>query len=1012
MRIDTKLQVNIFLPIAITLLILLILASAMAGRAEADRNNAAALSLLSEMTQLNQRTYYYLLYHEERARREWFSIYDALAALAGRLDLSDPEQAAVVERIRRNLGEMRSIFAERIVGEGQAGRGSGQLLKERQDRLSSQLLIRARSVTGDAYHLYELSASKLRRADAKANTLILLLLLASVLVTLSTLFPMNRKLSSSISRLAAGASLIGKGNLDHRIGISTDDEIGELSAAFDRMTASLKATTVSRDELAAEVTRRKRVEEALRSSEAILKQAGQMARLGAWHIEFVNELDPDRNPLHWSDEVYRIFGYEPGGVTVTNALFFGHVHPDERALVRSAVAEAIAKRVPYSVEHRIVRTDGSERFVLEHAEIFFGPEGRPARMIGAVQDITERKRAEQAVRISEESYRAVFNSSNDAIFIHDIETGRILDVNDTTLRLYGYTRDEIRSVNVERLSEPVSGFTQQAALEALRKAAAGEPQIFEWLARNKAGRTFWVEVSLKRATLGGNDRLLAVVHDIDERKRNDEAFRRVSQQNELILEHAGEGIFGLDLKGMVTFVNARAAHLLGYHRGELMGTHSHTTWHYRHADGSAYPPADCPIYAAYKEGAVRSGEEIFWRKDGTSFPVDFTSRPLYVSGRITGAVVIYRDITERKRAETELRESEERFRVMYEQAAIGIEMLDLGGRYLSGNGALGALLGYSEEELQQLTFASVTDPDDLARELPLIRELLEGRLPSYSIEKRYRTRTGAAVWVRVTSSLARTSRPYRISIIEDITERKRGEQELTRLVGELERSNKELEQFAYVASHDLQEPLRMVASYVQLFERKYKGSLDDKADKYIFFAVDGVKRMQKLIDGLLAYSRVSRGASFGPVDMNRAFGQALANLMIAVREAGAVVTRDELPRVTGDETQLAQVFQNLIGNAVKFRKRGETPRVHVSARRADGGWLFSVADNGIGIDPQYAQRIFQIFQRLHSREEYPGTGIGLSLCKRIVERHGGDIWVESEPGRGATFTFSIPERMP
>lgn len=202
----------------------------------------------------------------------------------------------------------------------------------------------------------------------------------------------------------------------------------------------------------------------------------------------------------------------------------------------------------------------------------------------------------------------------------------------------------------------------------------------------------------------------------------------------------------------------------------------------------------------------------------------------------------------------------------------------------------------------------------------------------------------------------------------------------------------------------------MVASYVQLFERKYKGHLDAQADKYIFFAVDGVKRMQKLIEGLLAYSRVARGAQFTPIEVNKAFDLALSNLAAAVTESNAEITRDDLPVVLGDETQLAQVFQNLLGNALKFRKPGTPPRVHVSVNPQGREWIFAVRDNGIGIDARYADRIFLIFQRLHSREEYPGTGIGLSLCKRIIERHGGRIWVESEQGQGSVFFFTIPKR--
>jgi light-regulated signal transduction histidine kinase (bacteriophytochrome) len=223
----------------------------------------------------------------------------------------------------------------------------------------------------------------------------------------------------------------------------------------------------------------------------------------------------------------------------------------------------------------------------------------------------------------------------------------------------------------------------------------------------------------------------------------------------------------------------------------------------------------------------------------------------------------------------------------------------------------------------------------------------------------------------------------------------------------LERSNKELEQFAYVASHDLQEPLRMVSSYTQLLGERYKGKLDEKADKFIGHAVDGAIRMQRLINDLLAYSRIStRGQAPEPMDSHAVLGAALVNLAAAIEESHALVTNDDLPTVRADGSQLALVFQNLIANAIKFHGP-EAPRVHVSAAPKDGEWVFSVRDNGIGIDPQYADRLFIIFRRLHTQQEYPGTGIGLAICKRIVERHGGRIWFESELGKGSTFFFTL-----
>ena len=247
--------------------------------------------------------------------------------------------------------------------------------------------------------------------------------------------------------------------------------------------------------------------------------------------------------------------------------------------------------------------------------------------------------------------------------------------------------------------------------------------------------------------------------------------------------------------------------------------------------------------------------------------------------------------------------------------------------------------------------------------------------------------------------------------IRDITERKKSEEHLVKTVAELKRSNDELQQFAYVASHDLQEPLRMVASYTQLLAQRYKGRLDSDADEFIAYAVDGSNRMQGLIQDLLAYSRAgTNGKALREISSENALKEALANLRATIEESGAVVTHDSLPAITTDDTQLVQLFQNLVGNAIKYRT-AEVPHVHVSAAKNGGNeWIFSVRDNGMGIDPQYFERIFIIFQRLHGREEFKGTGIGLAICKKIVERLGGRIWVESQPEKGSTFSFALPER--
>jgi signal transduction histidine kinase len=231
--------------------------------------------------------------------------------------------------------------------------------------------------------------------------------------------------------------------------------------------------------------------------------------------------------------------------------------------------------------------------------------------------------------------------------------------------------------------------------------------------------------------------------------------------------------------------------------------------------------------------------------------------------------------------------------------------------------------------------------------------------------------------------------------------------ELQQRIADLQRSNSELEQFAYVASHDLQEPLRMITGYTQLLAKRYKGRLDPDADNYIGFAVDGAKRMQALIEALLNYSRVgTRGKPRARTDCEAVLRSTLAGLQLAIEQSGAVVTHDPLPNVMADANQIGQLFQNLIANAIKFRN-SEAPRIHISSKQKSDAWLFSVKDNGIGIDRQYAERIFVIFQRLHTRDEYAGTGIGLAICKKIVERHGGTIWVDSESSKGATFYFTL-----
>ena len=354
-------------------------------------------------------------------------------------------------------------------------------------------------------------------------------------------------------------------------------------------------------------------------------------------------------------------------------------------------------------------------------------------------------------------------------------------------------------------------------------------------------------------------------------------------------------------------------------------------------------------------------------------------------------------------------------RALFEHAPIGLVLADLEGQFLEVNPALRKILELPATESDTLgRWEDFLEPGQPARNLSWILNGLEAGSeapPALQTDAVFRTRTGRLVDVQWNLCLAPDAlgRPsFQIGQVSDISRRKAAERKLKELARALEQSNQDLQQFAYAASHDLQEPLRMVRSYLELIERRYRGRLDADADEFIGYAVDGAARMQKLISGLLSYSRVgAEGKRLEPVAAGESLSAALVHLQMAIGEAGATVqVPDELPAVIADSMQLTQLFQNLIANAIKFRS-DEAPQVKIAAERRGEFWRFTVRDNGIGVDPHFGSRIFQIFQRL-APDKYPGAGIGLALAKRIVERHGGQIGVEqNNAGPGAEFWFTV-----
>jgi two-component system, chemotaxis family, sensor kinase Cph1 len=384
--------------------------------------------------------------------------------------------------------------------------------------------------------------------------------------------------------------------------------------------------------------------------------------------------------------------------------------------------------------------------------------------------------------------------------------------------------------------------------------------------------------------------------------------------------------------------------------------------------------------------------------------------------------MVVTDLTELEATADKLREaqaekeilqaSEKRFRLLAEAVPQIVWTADPDGDVDYYNRKWTEFSGIPQKKSLGWKWSAAVHPDDREQSMATWRRSVAEGTPC-EIEHRLRRADGAYRWflsraLPIRDEQGRVLRWF--GTATEITELREAQRALEKTNEELGRSNQELEQFAYIASHDLQTPLRSITGFLDLLSRRYQGKLGPEADEFIAFAVDGAQRMHQLINDILAFSRVTtHGLPFGPVDCRAILDRALVNLRAAIGESGAVISQGELPTVGGDESQLAQLFQNLVDNAIKYRKPGEPPRIHVAAEEKETEWVFRVEDNGIGFDPRHTERVFQIFQRLHTTSEYSGTGIGLAICKKIVERHDGRMWVETEPGQGSTFYFTLPK---
>jgi PAS domain S-box-containing protein len=728
----------------------------------------------------------------------------------------------------------------------------------------------------------------------------------------------------------------------------------------------------------------------LRESEKGLAEAQRMSHLGNWNWNILS------NKLYWSDEVYRIFGCSPQEFGVTYDAFLSYVHPEDRDRVDNKVREAFNGK-PYSIDHRILRADGEERIVHEQGEVIFDRENVPVQMKGTVQDITERKLAEEALKFAGKYNRILIEASLDPLVTIGSD-GKITDVNSSTEMVTGYSRDELMGTDFsDYFTEP-----EKAKEGYQRVFQEGLVRDYPLEIRHRNGHITPVlyNASVYRDESGKVIGIFAAARDVTELKKAEEKIKTLASA----VESSDDAIITMSLDGIITSWNKGAERVYGYSAGEILGKNI-----------SVLEPGNRKgeikqLIERIKQGeGIHHYETLRLRKDSTAINISVTLSPIFdASGKLAALSAIARDITKRKKAEEALRLSNIYNRSLIEASLDPLVTIGPDGKITDVNKATELVTGYSRDELIGTDFTNYfTEPEKARKGYQQV--FREGSVLDYELKIRHRN--GEITPVLYNASIYRDESGEVIGIFaaaRDITERKKAEKMLELKLEELARSNADLEQFAYVSSHDLQEPLRMIASYLQLLQRRYQGKLDEKADKYIYFAVDGASRMQNLINDLLEFSRVTTKArELEPTDCELILNQVLSDLEVSIKENEVTVSYDPLPEVMADSTQLAQVFQNLISNAIKFRSK-DAPEINISAEKDGDRWLFSVRDNGIGIDPKYSERIFEVFKRLHKREEYAGTGIGLSICKKIIERHGGNIWVESELGKGSTFYFTLP----
>nr|WP_308477882.1 PAS domain S-box protein [Natrinema salsiterrestre] len=626
-----------------------------------------------------------------------------------------------------------------------------------------------------------------------------------------------------------------------------------------------------------------------------------------------------------------------------------------------------------------------------NAAPLFGSDGSIERVVTAAKDITELKERERQLEQRkselETELSEILDRISDAFYALDREW-RFTHLNDQAAEILPQSREQLLGRELwDVFPDATEGVYWDEFQTAMETQESVSFEVYE------DDLDAWFEFNVYPSDSG----LSIYFHDVTERVAHEQELAKY----ETIVETINDGIYVKDEDGYFTMVNDAYAELTGYNRDELVGAHASLV-----VDESTVDQSKERLSLGDDEPGSATIEAEIHTAAGDHVPAEGTFATLQTdTGREEIGVV--RDITERKEREQKLRERErhlKRYKEYTDDILDAIDdifyLLNEDGELQRWNESLGDVTGFSDGEIGSMHAPEFFGEADREAIVAAIEDGFQ--TGATQVEAEIRTKDGGHIPYEFVASTLEDPDGKRVlaGIGRDITDRREYERKL-------EESNERLEHFAYAASHDLQEPLRMITSYLQLVESRYSDELDEDAEEFIEFAVDGAERMRDMIDGLLQYSRVeTEGDPFEPIDLDDVLDHTLENLEIQIEETHAEIASESLPRVRGDDSQLQQVFQNLISNAIEYSGE-EPPQIQISAKPRGSKWVISVHDEGIGIDPDDQGRIFEVFQRLHSREEHEGTGIGLALCQRIIERHGGEIWVDSEPGDGSTFSLTL-----